>query len=148
LSAATEGIPSLLGVAFFHMMVNRRGWDDAQRLTNPAFGMMTHHLFDSHPDDIRDLWLHNRDNVLHYLDDLMLTLRELRGVLAGSDVAAVESVLESSMDKYELWFNRRVKTRWDYDPAIRKDAPMPNVMSTLFGSFLANKLRPRDDDKD
>lgn len=149
LIAATEGMPALMGMAFFHMMINRHGWNDAQRLTNPAFGMLTHHLFDTHPDDLRDLWLYNRDNMVHFIDDLMMTLRELRGVLASNDREAVEAALGTSTDKYELWFNRRVKTRWDYDPAMRKEQPaMPNVMSTLFGSFIANKLRPRDEEKD
>jgi prephenate dehydrogenase len=59
LVAATEGLPALLGVAAFYTLSRNPGWGDLQRLTNPPFGRLTHQLFDTHPDDMRDAWLNN-----------------------------------------------------------------------------------------
>jgi prephenate dehydrogenase len=109
LIALTEGLPALLGVAAFYLLQNNRGWGDIQRLTNPSFGLLTHHLFDTHPDDLRDTWLQNRDNMLRTLDDYMGALRIFRDVLATSDQAALESALIKASEEYSQYDGRSVE---------------------------------------
>ncbi|MCB9455539.1 MAG: prephenate dehydrogenase [Anaerolineaceae bacterium] len=96
--ALTEGLPSLLGVAAFYAAQRSHGWDDAQRLTNPTFGRLTRSLYDTHPDDLRDSWLNNRDNLLRHLDSLLDTLGEMRDALVRSDRDALEAALIRSSD--------------------------------------------------
>src|SRR5690606_9341412 len=78
----TLGMPTLVVVLSFYTLSKRRGRGDMQRRTNPPFGSPTHALFDTHPDDVRDLWLHTRDSMVHYIDDMIDKLSEVRGVLA------------------------------------------------------------------
>lgn len=152
LVAAMEGVPAVLGVMFYHMMSHSAGWGDGQRMTNPAFGYLTHHLFDTHPDDTRDLILNNRENTLRYLDEMIDSLRTFRQSLAQNDRNAVEAVIVDTALDYEKWTNRRHKGEWDEkDPVAKATAAAGDIMTGLLGSVVAKRLRGNkivdDDDK-
>lgn len=142
--AATEALPALLGLAYYMTLHGSQGWSDVQRFTNPAFGQLTHHLFDTHPDDLRDLWVNNRDSLMRYTDELMTTLRSLRRVMAENDTAALEAAIGGASAEYETWYNRRLKMDWDQEP-IPRAAEGPDIMSSIFGGYLANRLRGKRD---
>ncbi len=146
--AATEGLPALLGLAYYMALHNSQGWSDVQKFTNPAFGQLTHHLFDTHPDDLRDLWIRNRESLMRYTDELMLSLRNLRRAMAENDTAAIEAAVGGASADYETWYNRRLKMDWDQEPVPRA-ADGPDIMSSIFGGYLANRLRgKRDQDEE
>jgi prephenate dehydrogenase len=140
LVAATENLPALLGMAYFHTMRISQGWEDVSRLTNPDFAMLTHQLYDTHPDDLRDQWMQNRENLVRYTDQLIATLRELRGVLASRDQDALEAVLSDNTRAYEVWYNRRVKNRWKADDR-KLDLPDSSPGSAIFGTLIPRGLR-------
>src|SRR5690606_3281963 len=125
------------GVAYFHMLQRTRSWDDIQRVTNQSFGLLTHHLFDTHPDDLRDALLNNSENAVHYLDELTATLQEFRQILAAKDQSALEAALIDNAEQYNIWLNHRVSGKWDDD----HDAGRPSVgemaISSLMGGFLS-----------
>lgn len=147
LAAATQGLPALLGVTTFYTLSRNAGWNDLQRVTNPPFGRLTHTLFDTHPDDLRDLWLNNRDSTVHYLDTLMDTLQQMRDALARNDQATVESVLAETSDKYSAWINRRHNNKWDQeDQGPKTPSTGETLMSGLMGGLLTRKLRGGSDD--
>jgi prephenate dehydrogenase len=140
LAAAVEGLPALLGVAMFGMLMRSAGWSDARRAGNPALGLLTHHLHDAHPDDLRDLLLQNRENTLHYLNAYIEVLEGFRDTLARNDRAALEESLVSSEETYRDWLLKRASNRWEQ----RDDsAPAPGIamMDGLFGSYLGKRLR-------
>jgi prephenate dehydrogenase len=142
LIALTEGLPSLLGLASFYMSTRTSGWIDAQRLTNPAFGRLTRSLYDTHPDDLRDLWLHNRENLVRHTNDLIAMLQSLRELLAQNDADAVEAALGEASDAYNTWINRRSSGKWDDEKGEQPDQSVGNMlMSGLMGGFLSKRLQ-------
>jgi len=143
LMALIEGLPALVGVASFYMTSKGQGWYDAQRLTNPAFGRLTRPLFDTHPDDLRDLWLNNRENLVRGLDDLMIALKSFRDTLARNDQAGLEAALIESSDTYSRWVNRRHNARWeDTSKEESQGLSLGNmVMGGLMGNFLAKRFQ-------
>jgi prephenate dehydrogenase len=143
LVAATEHLPALIGLAYYYMLEKNQGWGDVQKLTNPAFGMLTRHLYDTHPDDLRDQWLAGRDNLVRNIDELMNTLRILRRALAENDATTVEGAASSSAASYEAWYNRRVKNQWD---KLAKPIDAPDFLTSIFGGTIANRLRGTQDD--
>ena len=138
----TEGIPALLGLASFYTATHSPGWIDAQRVTNPAFGRLTHHLYDTHPDDLRDLLLQNSDSVVRKTDDLIKTLQGLRDILAKKDKNALEAALENAADSYNEWINKRSNGKWDDSEEQPSGASFAgNLMTGLMGGFFANRLK-------
>lgn len=147
LVSATEALPSLLGLAYFNALSQGNGWLDLQRLTNPAMGMMTHHLFDTHPDDLRDTWLDSKAVILRYMDELIASMRELRTAVADGDRDALESILEVNSREYEGWINRRHNNQWE-----EADAPetpsFGGVVGNMFGGFVSNRFGGGNNKKD
>jgi prephenate dehydrogenase len=137
--ALTEGLPMLLGAAYFYMLQGGKAWDDARRLTNPAFGRLTHHLADAHPDDLRDALLGNRDALTHHLDALIDTLVTMRKILHENNRDALEVALIQSAEAYRLWWSKRQRGQWE----DTTDRPQANssLMSGLMGDYLARRLR-------
>lgn len=141
--AAMEAFPAALTTAAFHALRRRAVWTDAQRAGNPTFGRLTHHLKDTHPDDLRDLLLNSREPLVVQLDALVESLTMLRTVLASNDRDALESLLIDNRDAYIDWFIHREAVDWDKP----RDAEAPRagmILSGLFGSALANRLRRND----
>ncbi len=140
-SAASEGLPAALGLAAFYGLSRRDGWNDVRKVGNSAFGRLTHHLYDQNPDDLRDLMLNNRENLVRQLDGTIETLSILRDLLAENDRAALEEVLIQSMESYMTWVMQRREGRWD-----KPDSPnSPNkgelLMSGMFGSYLTKRIK-------
>ncbi len=145
LAAATETLPALVGAAVFRSISRQRGWSEAQRLGNPNFGRLTHHLLDTHPDDLRDQLLANRQNLLHQLDSLLAVLNEYRDTLAEDDADAVEAALVEDSARYEAWVGRRANGKWDpmLDDADDKSV-MGNLLSGMLGGFLADRIQGKN----
>ncbi len=146
LTASTHRLPLLLSSVYGSMLMRSQGWPDAQRVTNPAFGMMTYPYFDTHPDDLRDLLLAERDDLLRHTDAYINTLTAVREAIAEGDREAIESLLNAAAVEYEGWYNRRVKLAWVQDDKTRQPDPGNQFMSSFLGGFLANRLGGRKDD--
>lgn len=138
LSALTEGLPALLGVAAFYMLKRNVGWRDARRSGNPSLGQLTHHLLDTHPDDLRDMLLENRENIARAVDSMIQVLAEFQSLLERSDRAGLEAVLIDSSDAYAQWLSQRTSGKWE----ANTDSPDGggSVVSSLLGSYLTRKL--------
>lgn len=148
LVTGTTILPKLLGVAYAYSMMNNSGWTDFQRHTNGEFGAQTVALFDTHPDDLRDMFLHNKADLLRMMDHVIASMSSLREVLADNDVSALEAVLGNSAEEYEAWINRRNNNNWDDDRKLPANNAGNQLMQNLFGGFIASKLggdKPEDD---
>ncbi|MCY3934559.1 MAG: prephenate dehydrogenase [Chloroflexi bacterium] len=143
LVSATELLPSLLGVAAFHTLASASGWNDTQRLTNPSFAQLTHHLFDVHPDALAASWLRNQESLTRQLDGIMQVLLQLRDMLREEDRDGVEALLSLAAERYEGWINRRNSGQFDpVDTSVSSAVSAGGMMRSLFW-FGGNK---QDDD--
>lgn len=148
LVAATEGLPALLGVVAFNTLAHNPGWGDIQRLINPDFGRLTHHLFDTHPDDLRDTWLNNRASLVNYVDAMIESLEAFRQVIAANDRDSVEAALAEAADGYSAWINRRHNNKWDDEQGVNTPSTGEMLMSGLMGGFLSKRLRGGQKDEE
>ena len=147
LMAGVELLPELLGTVYFHMISNSSGWADMQRITNPSFGGLSHPLFDTHPDDLRDQFMKGSDNLVRYLDEMIAQLREFRKIIADNDRDAVEAALSDASKEYETWINRRHNNRWQDDEMIdSSNSSIGSMMGNMVGGFFGGMRRDKKDD--
>lgn len=147
LTTLTEEVPQLLSIVTYYTLMKHNAWQDAQRLTNPAFNVLTRYLFTHHPDALRDEWMNNSDNLVRVIDDLMLTLKEVRGRIAEKDEAGIEAFLIDASDDYQGWVNKRHNNDWE--DTGKTNMPMGNTITgNLFGSSIANRVFGNKDNKD
>lgn len=139
LTTITEEIPQVLSVAAYSAAMKHNAWGDAQRLTNPPFNVLTRYLLTHHPDALRDEWLANSDALVRAIDDIVATLRELRGCLADRDESAIEAFLIDASDDYQDWINKRHKGDWGEQSSSRMQYDT-SIAGTLFGSAISRRL--------
>jgi len=146
LTTLTEEIPQLLGIASYYTAMKHNAWQDAQRLTNPPFNVLTRYLLTHHPDALRDEWLANSDNLTRAIDELMITLKEVRDRLAENDQDAIEAFLIDASDDYQVWINKRHNGEWD--EKATNDINMQNTIAgNLLGGSIAKRLFGNKDEK-
>lgn len=145
-AAATEGLPAALGVSSFYALLHSDGWDDARKVGNPAFGQLTHQLFDQHPDDLRDLMLNNRENTIRQIDTTLDALRALRDVLAADDRRTLEEMLISTMDSYVTWLVHRRAADWNRSEKRPNVSRSDMFMTGMFGGYLTKRIRGESND--
>lgn len=148
LTAMTEEIPQVLSVAAYAAAMSHNAWQDAQRLTNPPFNVLTRYLLTHHPDALRDEWLANAGNLTRSIDDVITALRELQVSLNAGDEGAVEAFLIAASDEYQQWINRRHKGEWD-DQATSKVDFDTSIAGSLFGGAITKRIfgGSKNDDK-
>ncbi len=141
-TVSVELIPALLGFASFFTLTRTDGWTNAQRAGNPAFARLTHHLYDTHPDDLRDLLLANRLGVVQQIDRLMETLTILRGAVAKNDKLTLEAALIEASEQYSVWINRRTNGDWGDNPAQNARINRSDtILSGLFGTAITKRMK-------
>lgn len=146
LITATEIMPAVLGLGYYAALSRSAGWNDLSRATNANFGMFTHHLFDTHPDDLVGLLRDSRADSVRVLDSVMAALTQLRAALAADDRDTLEAVTTESAESYEQWYNKRY--HWKFDDGKVKTPEAPGIMSSLFGSFIGGRMSGKSDKND
>lgn len=140
-AAAVEGLPMLLGLASFYTVMKADGWRDAQQQAGHSFGRLTHHLFDTHADDLRDTLLNNRDNLVRQIDSLTETLNGLRETLVADDRDALEAMLEEVTDAFHVWLHKRRDNQWEKPSAPPRPEIGAHMGNLIFGAALSKRLR-------
>ena len=139
LTAITEEIPQLLSIAAYTAAMHHNAWADAQRITNPPFNVLTRYLLTHHPDALRDEWTANSERLVRAIDELLLTLRDVRERLAEKDESAIEAFVIAASDDYQEWINRRHKGDWD-DQSSQRVHLDNSIAGSLFGGAISKKL--------
>jgi prephenate dehydrogenase len=149
-AVVVEALPALIGTAAFDSISGQANWDDVRRVTNGAFGQLTHHLLEMHPDALRDLILRERVGLIRQIDALVESLRAVRGVLAADDRDALETLLIRASDEYHTWTLRRRDGQWDKSASgveNARESAGAALLSGVFGSAIAKRLRGGGKDK-
>ena len=136
----TEGIPRLLGVALFQMLMEHPNWQDMGWFTNPGFASLTRPLFDIHPDALRDEFLSNSDAMSRGLDQLIHALQSYRDLLREQDKDAIEAAMVTTSAHYEKWVNARHQANWDENAKMPEVDRNQTILNTLFGSAISKRF--------
>ncbi|MFW5708990.1 MAG: prephenate dehydrogenase/arogenate dehydrogenase family protein [Chloroflexota bacterium] len=141
---ATEILPSVMTVAYFYTLSHNSGWPDTQRLTNPAFGMASHDLFDTHPDDLAKLWMDGGEQLIRNINELIKSLTHMRDLLQEKDQESISAILESRSSEYAAWINRRYNLTWGKERTAENLPTFSDAVGNMFGGFFK---RRQDEEK-
>ena len=136
-----EALPAAISLAVFNTIRHQEHWDDVRRVGNPAFGQLTHHLLEMHPDALRDLLLRDRERVARQLDGVIDALTTLRTLLLENDRDALEALLIDTNDDYLQWLGQRRSGDWDGRKTVERESNSTTLMNGLFGSALTKRLK-------
>lgn len=136
LSSAVDGLPALLGAVAFYSLYKTSGWTDMVRVSNPDFAMLTHSLYDRHPDELRAQWMNQSVDLARHLDNLIHNLTQVRSALLNKDEKAMTAFLDETSAEYELWLNRRMKPEWELEEKLKpENLTFRGLMRSMIGGF-------------
>lgn len=135
LMTMTHIIPRLLAAALLSATLSKAGWREGRKIAGRAYARVSDPLVPGgEPDAVASTAIHNRDNVIRVIDDVIDALQELRGEIDhGDEVALRDRLLEVQRGR-DAWWEDRKSGDWN-----REDRVSPDVNSTM-GSMLGNML--------
>jgi prephenate dehydrogenase len=113
LLAATHVLPQLAAVALLEATVDQPGWREGRKLAGRAYAGATGPVaFQDSAGALRDAALHNRENVVRVLDDLIASLQALRQDISSSDAKSLGQRLEQVRKSRQTWLDQRLAADW------------------------------------
>lgn len=139
ITARVEQLPKLAAAALLRMLVNKPGWDDARRLAARAFFRTASNstLYDEQEYfGISDLV--NKENITRAIDDYILALTEIRGMIEAGDEDNLKKTLQETRQGYETWLKQRTSGEWNTE-TVAPELLERNILQRLFGGMTGKK---------
>jgi prephenate dehydrogenase len=133
-AAAVSHVPLLTSIALFNLVRASNAWPELANMSGPGFRDLTR-LASGEPEMSHDIFLTNRDNVLHWLDRYIGELHKLSDLIASKEdsESLFRSLAETQMEREQ--FIERLPQR---------EGPVKNIefgsSSEAFMTFLTGTL--------
>ncbi len=131
LAAVVDHLPLLLAAALLRLTFGAATWKELRQVAGVIYESATR-LPSNDAGFYRDIVLHNRDNVLRWLDSYLEELRAWRKLVADSDAAALAQVFDKAIDARILWQEQRKE---GFPDVLGEKIELPTV-----GGFFDNLL--------
>jgi prephenate dehydrogenase len=144
LLATSRILPQLLAAALVNATVDKPGWREARKLAGSSFHQAASPLLAlDESEDFGQAALLNQQNTLRVIDDVLISLRELRQIIAGQDVDALKKQLRSAREGLLTWQKQRQAGEWDGEIVSRPEMPSAGSVFShlLFGKIPGSKNR-------
>jgi len=136
LMARMHLLPQLAAAALLNATVDQPGWLEARKVGGRPYAAVTSGLaYQDEIDSLRMLSLHDRANIVHYLDVMIASLRGLREDIAAEDDDGVAARLEQALEGRVRWMQERQLADWQ----PRDDTPpldIPTFAERFFGTAI------------
>ena len=131
LMAGVEHLPLVLSAALLRMTFGATTWQELRKVTGSAYESGT--LLPSYDANYyRGIFLHNRDNVLRWLDLYVEELRSVRDIVSAGDGEALAEAFNEAVDARILWLEQRKEGY----PDLTVEKPELPTMGGFLGGFL------------
>ena len=145
LIAATEALPTLLGVSTFYALQQSEGWMELRRMVNPALALMIQNFRRQTSQDVFTLLLENRVNLTRHLDAMIGSLDQMRDALMDEEgPEQLEALLNRAYSEWERWDVKRHSGKWEESKA--PDLGPVGLMGGLMGGLGGGRRRKSDDE--
>lgn len=143
LVAGVEHLPLVLSAALLWMTFGATTWKELRKVTGAPYETAT--LLPSNDARFyRDIFLHNRENVLRWLDLYANELHSFKELIAAGDAEALTEAFDKAVDARILWLEQRKEGY----PDIVTEKPEFPTMGGFLSSFLGvGALRRSKQDK-
>ena len=137
-AAAISHLPLMVSAALFNLMRSSKSWPDMSLMASSGFTDTTR-LASGDPRIAHDIWVTNRESVIHWLERMEGELRRFRGLLEDSqDKEMLETFARAQMERDALLANPP-KRAPDKSNAVEEGGKA--LMDMLIGSMMAKQLR-------
>lgn len=137
-AAAVSHLPLMVAAALFNLVRTSPSWPDMSLMASSGFKDTTR-LASGDPRMAHDIWVTNREAIIHWLERMEGELHRFRGILQDSrDDELLETFARTQIDRDALLANPPKR-------APEKEATVPDagkaIMDMLVGSMMAKQIQ-------
>jgi prephenate dehydrogenase len=145
-AAAISHLPLMLSTALFNLMRTSPSWDDMAQLASSGFTGATR-LASSDPAMSHDIWVTNREAIIHWLERMEGELGRFRGLLQdANDSELLDTFARTQIERDSFLLDPPRRTA-DSDVAGRAES-RGIMLDMLVGGMVADKVRRAQKDID
>lgn len=137
--AAVEHLPAILALAMMETVMHQPTWRELRKVAGSAFEANTH-LVTIDPTAHSDLYLSNRDNLLHWIDLFSASLASIRQALADNQSEAIAERFKNALEERGKWLLDRAEGRW-HEGHQQEMPSKTSMVDSLFGTFWRRTLK-------
>jgi prephenate dehydrogenase len=144
LLTATQVLPALTAAALIHTATASPGWGDARKLADRTFATATAPAALSSPAATAAAAVLGKGDAIHYLDDLIKRLSEMRAAIASGEADKIETLLKDAASARAAWLIKRQDANWEAEEAPNVHTPTAgDVLGQLIGFGLGRRREPK-----
>lgn len=113
LMAAVHILPQIISSSLASTTIDSPGWREKRKLTGTYYLESTQAIseFIDYPGLVQSM-LHNRENTIRVLDQLIQHINELRTQLNDEDTDAIVESIENAYQSRQIWLKQRMSGDW------------------------------------
>jgi prephenate dehydrogenase len=144
-AGAVSHLPLMVSTAMFQLLRSSPSWSDMSVMASSGFRDMTR-LASGDPRMSHDIWVTNRDSVIHWLERMSAELQALRSLLEDAQDDQVLEMFAGARIDRDAFLNA---------PPVRRPAEAPDptggqgtrdlMMDMLIGGMMGDKVRKMRD---
>lgn len=139
LRLAVDALPSAVGAAYLAAVANDDAWRERLWLAGAAFGTVTTGVEATDAGGIAKALVEQRAAGVHWLNQVMLALMDLRDAVDKGDVQRVQAAIERAQDRRVEWLNAWHRGR--STGGAQQDVPKQSFAGLFLGERLADRLK-------
>lgn len=138
-AAAISHVPLVASLALFQLAKQSAAWPELASMSGPAFRDLTR-LASGQPEMAHDIFLTNRENVLHWLDRYVTQLGDLAELIRSDEGETLFKTLAQTQFDRDNYLENPPQHKQDL-PDARLPSTTESFMSMLGGALWTNRAR-------
>ena len=137
LLAGVDHLPFIMAAALLNVAAGSPAWREMRRLAGDNFQAATQ-VSAEVAAPLRDLCLHNKDNLLRWIDAYLAALSDWKEAIRLADAQRLEEAFAEAIATRQKWLRDKAQGQWEVGDSV----PMPQVSGSL-RTMLLGRLGER-----
>jgi len=144
LMTMTYIMPRLIAAALVSATATKPGWREAQKFAGREFAQVSEPIsFNGDPEALASMVIHNSDNAVRVINDVIYALQDLQRAVTDQDGEALDEYLKEAYKKRNHWLIEREKGEWS-DTKMSGEIPKverASLMKRMLGFDSSRRRR-------
>jgi prephenate dehydrogenase len=138
-AAAVSHVPLVTSLGLFNLVRQSTAWPELAAMSGPGFKDLTR-LASGEPEMSHDIFMTNKDNVVHWIDRYVAELQRLRGLIQDADAETLYRQLAETQMERDTFITSPPERE---EPGERGDTPnaFDSFMTMMGGALWTNRAR-------
>jgi prephenate dehydrogenase len=134
ITAITEYLPAIFGIALVQMAIKAPTWREIQRLASRPWALSSNLGAQYPAHELAQALRLNKANIVHRLDALIDELQSIRAMITEDEFETLTNILAESSNAYSSWLFDRLEGNLTTFEVKTPKIPRASLMERLLGS--------------